>query len=640
MGRRHNRLHSSYAMHQSTTTQYSLTVFDSGQWMIETRTNLDYEDGHNDHLCYATENADAETEILPTKYTKQGEKEIRWWRQQLDETGELQLKLKGIGFLPDRYLVDREVVDRHVRLDVAVCPKQVQMWLQNGWLKLKSVSGFDKALRFVELRRYVSFQNIWAECDVDLCGEKACNAGKNGPSKQFENIIFMGASLLDLECLEIHGAASMQGSKLSERYKEDNRTEDILAEHLKHMLAESLCPTGVVMISFQARYHPAFRENFKIFATQDIEKRTKDSNLQLCGENQAKMDNFYRGSNNGSLRYSFSTTYVAAEIRDGQDLSGNFAIFGKRRQWARILRTCMKCPRHWVPLTSPNGDISYVDISYVEIDAMRKEGSLCQTRDVVLVCNAGRPDCLPHWAHNKHDYDACPYGTRLPGDVTLPSRRSFTTWLSIVYGYVPVLYILLCAWRFVKTPGTRSMSILCFIAITTLFHELIVKKHVVRQPRPVGSCNTTCGMPSSHSAMAIGYLVVALMDSIFRTDTRLREKWGDVLKPKLVFPVVHGPKSFAVQIWLWCMLLLPVPLSRVVLRDHSISQVFCGGSLGFIEALLWTLLVRTLQRAYPPDQYPRLLFGKLRHNYGHPTFYREQVREKLEGKRNELVQAS
>merc|ERR1719198_105149 len=69
-------------------------------------------------------------------------------------------------------------------------------------------------------------------------------------------------------------------------------------------------------------------------------------------------------------------------------------------------------------------------------------------------------------------------------------------------------------------------------------------------------------------------------------------------------------------------------MTRVILMDHSPEQVLAGSALGMSEAVIWTMMLRRLQRRYPPDLYPKLLGVK--HDYGHPNWYREKAREEAE----------
>merc|ERR1719362_2621960 len=51
--------------------------------------------------------------------------------------------------------------------------------------------------------------------------------------------------------------------------------------------------------------------------------------------------------------------------------------------------------------------------------------------------------------------------------------------------------------------------------------------------------------------------------------------------------VTWTPKQFIVYMAFWVVMLLPVPLARVILYDHSTSQIVAGSGLGALLAPLW-----------------------------------------------------
>merc|ERR1712080_718912 len=59
------------------------------------------------------------------------------------------------------------------------------------------------------------------------------------------------------------------------------------------------------------------------------------------------------------------------------------------------------------------------------------------------------------------------------------------------------------------------MGFLAFIIFIVVVNELILKK-IAKQPRPDLSCNLTCGFPSGHSTMSIGFFVLLYLDASFR----------------------------------------------------------------------------------------------------------------------------
>lgn len=81
------------------------------------------------------------------------------------------------------------------------------------------------------------------------------------------------------------------------------------------------------------------------------------------------------------------------------------------------------------------------------------------------------------------------------------------------------------------------------------------------QPRPVGSCTVSCGMPSGHSALALS-LFTYLAAKLYGARPFRSVSLGEIL-------------TFATL-----ALLLPIPWSRVQLRDHTLEQMLAGSALG------------------------------------------------------------
>jgi dolichyldiphosphatase len=111
--------------------------------------------------------------------------------------------------------------------------------------------------------------------------------------------------------------------------------------------------------------------------------------------------------------------------------------------------------------------------------------------------------------------------------------------------------------------------------MSTVINRVI--KKIVEQPRPPGSANTGYGMPSAHSNM------MAFLAMYFALWLCLQVKLD---RPSFKLPGYALAAGFAVL----------VPVSRVVLGVHTISQVVVGGVLGGALAICWfkigTLLAR------------------------------------------------
>eukprot|EP00434_Breviolum_minutum_P034737 symbB.v1.2.030752.t1/scaffold3500.1/size56953/4 len=187
--------------------------------------------------------------------------------------------------------------------------------------------------------------------------------------------------------------------------------------------------------------------------------------------------------------------------------------------------------------------------------------------------------------------------------------------------------------------------ILLWLLFLLVVNEGIVKK-IVAEPRPgsmlelrgqngllEGSCVETCGMPSSHSAISMGWFTLSVLDAISRTDTSRdlddagdalvveQRKWTNFLKSLgCQYDVIAGEekksrgyefcwipwaektdltvREFISVVIYWCLLLVPVPFMRVVLRDHTESQVFVGSAIGMVLAMVWWRVLRVLERRW------------------------------------------
>eukprot|EP00427_Karlodinium_veneficum_P002752 CAMPEP_0169173138 /NCGR_PEP_ID=MMETSP1015-20121227/63760_1 /TAXON_ID=342587 /ORGANISM="Karlodinium micrum, Strain CCMP2283" /LENGTH=289 /DNA_ID=CAMNT_0009246725 /DNA_START=90 /DNA_END=955 /DNA_ORIENTATION=+ len=204
---------------------------------------------------------------------------------------------------------------------------------------------------------------------------------------------------------------------------------------------------------------------------------------------------------------------------------------------------------------------------------------------------------------------------------------------------------------------TRQLSCIAFLMFLLIFQELILKR-ILRQPRPgalmqikndegfyAGSCIKSCGMPSSHSALAIGWftiifweakdnllfsnamkanpLMISTEDAKARGPT-LQRLWRQVqwlfleFTPFQPWTSIRGSLSawaFTGHVIVWTFLLLPVPFARVVLYDHTALQAFFGMVSGFLIACAFKGLVelarsytqswqaRFIAAANPPDDY-------------------------------------
>jgi membrane-associated phospholipid phosphatase len=217
-------------------------------------------------------------------------------------------------------------------------------------------------------------------------------------------------------------------------------------------------------------------------------------------------------------------------------------------------------------------------------------------------------------------------GRALPLQVTLPNNANEWQLLAVFYGYVPWVICLLIAVAFLVYRGSREVSVGLLPALTAGINELV--KMGVNQNRPVGSCLTSKGMPSSHSAVSIGLFLFLILDAAYRLRPSGAGIFGScksmgdtaikMLKGVLVLPFGSlTRKEFFGYAGLWAILLIPVPLSRVLLNDHSPSQAMAGSLIGILAAGIWfplTLLMRSKWQEYVGRKYLKIFV----HNYDVP----------------------
>lgn len=235
--------------------------------------------------------------------------------------------------------------------------------------------------------------------------------------------------------------------------------------------------------------------------------------------------------------------------------------------------------------------------------------------------------CEPWWAKQKLD---CPFGTAIKFfDVTVPNNPDFFDGLSIVYGIVPVIAAFFLFFRFCWKRGTQELALGSCLALTVIITEFIIKKQInemrpgqaiqgeiitkVRQADgsflhvPRGTCNSSCGMPSSHSVIALTFFVLMVTDVL-----------GTYLLRK------HKPLWFFVWMIANTLIYLPVPVSRVVLWDHTSEQVFLGSLIGILTSGFWTFGMQFLNNKFSSKYGQPLLkignFVVLVHNLP-PSFF-------------------
>jgi len=168
----------------------------------------------------------------------------------------------------------------------------------------------------------------------------------------------------------------------------------------------------------------------------------------------------------------------------------------------------------------------------------------------------------------------------------------------IFYGYVPVLVVFVAVVELLATRGTRELFFVIFVGFASLTNELIFKR-IVAEGRPIGSCNVTCGMPSSHATFSIGFFVLMFCDTASRVnpmdvqgETTKGLKWMWELQVAFVKHPLSGPVTLSNSAFIWTVMqwgciLVPVPLTRVILHDHTLEQTTVGAALGILYALFF-----------------------------------------------------
>jgi len=261
-----------------------------------------------------------------------------------------------------------------------------------------------------------------------------------------------------------------------------------------------------------------------------------------------------------------------------------------------------------------------------------------------------KEECLPFWYDKNATEQKCPFGTKLPGDVTYPNDADWLDMLAVFWGFAPYIIVLLIFVEFCLKRGTRQLALLGFAGFCPGFNEFLVKPFIAL-PRPgfanmlttdagkiVGSCVYKCGMPSSHATISIGLWLLVVLEMaprIVPASERMRKgrvpsflaDFGGGCRACADTPIMPRDKMTGSQFFgflmLWTFLLVPVPLMRVRNYDHSIEQVLIGSTAGIVYALIWHQLMVTLSNRCV-GSLGKYFCGFLVHNYV-PAEFRVKV---------------
>lgn len=239
--------------------------------------------------------------------------------------------------------------------------------------------------------------------------------------------------------------------------------------------------------------------------------------------------------------------------------------------------------------------------------------------------------CVPEWAQEGM---TCPYGRYLPLGITLPNSPGSWDYIGVIFGYVPWILCFGICIMFLVYRGTRELAVGLLPAFVAAINEII--KLLILQPRPMQSCLTSCGMPSSHSAVSVALLLYLVLDAVYRVDPRICDhssffpglasikdtcfKMGPGF---LILPFESMSRGeFSAYLSVWVVLLFPVPISRILLNDHSPTQVLAGTLVGLVAVCVWfpfVLYVRSLLQDRVGDKFAMVFV----HNYDIPNAWKE-----------------
>ena len=183
--------------------------------------------------------------------------------------------------------------------------------------------------------------------------------------------------------------------------------------------------------------------------------------------------------------------------------------------------------------------------------------------------------------------------TCLPFSVTLPTSPDGWQILAVFYGFTPFLCLLaLLVLFFFTRGGTREIVYMALAGAATGICEII--KIIVKENRPGGACiSNSYGMPSGHSCMSLAWVTLLAFD----------------------MTIVKSRASLSLTtVGLTMLLLLPVPISRIILEDHSPSEAMAGSLIGIVLAAAWFTASLPIRDYFAPRLGTRVLWV-LTHNY-------------------------
>jgi|LauGreDrversion4_2_1035121.scaffolds.fasta_scaffold33231_2 membrane-associated phospholipid phosphatase len=236
-------------------------------------------------------------------------------------------------------------------------------------------------------------------------------------------------------------------------------------------------------------------------------------------------------------------------------------------------------------------------------------------------------ECQPVWFQQGLE---CPYGTAVPFfDVTIPKNASPWQVVGIAYGFVPWILCFMILLVFLIKRGTREFSVGLLPLLVAVI--VLIVKLLARQIRPEGSCLSSCGMPSAHAATSTALFLYLILDaahrvvappkgimSFFPSLASVGETCVALFKGVMMFPFgAISQREFSAYLAIWSPLLLPVPISRALLSDHSASQILSGCLIGILACFLWYPAILALRLKFA-NYYGRKFWYIFVHNYDVP----------------------
>jgi len=235
--------------------------------------------------------------------------------------------------------------------------------------------------------------------------------------------------------------------------------------------------------------------------------------------------------------------------------------------------------------------------------------------------------CQPSWYVQDQP---CPYGTPIPFfDVTVPKDPSAWQIVGVAYGFVPWILCFMILLAFLIKRGTRELAVGLLPLLVAGIVSLV--KFIAKQARPEGSCLSSCGMPSAHAATSTALFLYLVLDAAHRVITPSKgitsffpsiasvgETCVALFKGVLMFPFGSiSQREFSAYLAIWSPILLPVPISRALLNDHSASQIMAGCFIGILACFLWYPAVLALRLKFASNFGQKFWFIFV-HNYDVP----------------------